>query len=457
MGADALWSQGIDGHGQTVAVLDMGFGGLDDSIAAGELPRQRIERVSFDSTYGFEGRNPVGVKTQHGTRMAEIINDVAPGANLLLVNYHTHEEFQRAVDWAITRRPAVVSHSNSFLLPPFDGTGPNAAAVNRAAAAGILWVNSAGNFAQRHWTGQTSTGETVIPLEVQSGTALSYSVAPFGKPTDRIRAELQQRNGSTSWVTRETVIATGSGILTETLVSDGGEWRMVLRQTSGDGTRVRVFSRTVGFGDFAAVEGSIPTPGDAAGSFTVGAVPWTTSSLAPYSSRGPTQDGRSKPDVVGPTYVTANAAWPGTAGTSASTAHVAGAAALVLHERRRTNVPIDLATLRETLTTGALDLGDPGYDPSYGNGIVRLDTAPPQVKMAVTDHRLPWVTGWVLDQGTIGDVVVSVDGVPVRKVRSAQLRVRLPRLAPGRHRVVVSASDTSGNRTTAGQWVTVGR
>ena len=38
MGADVLWSRGILGQGQTVAILDEGFAGLDRSIALGELP-----------------------------------------------------------------------------------------------------------------------------------------------------------------------------------------------------------------------------------------------------------------------------------------------------------------------------------------------------------------------------------------------------------------------------------
>ena len=44
IGADALWARGIDGAATRVAILDPGFGGLDASIAAGELPpRERME------------------------------------------------------------------------------------------------------------------------------------------------------------------------------------------------------------------------------------------------------------------------------------------------------------------------------------------------------------------------------------------------------------------------------
>ena len=37
--------------------------------------------------------------------------------------------------------------------PPYDDTGLPARAVDAAARRGVLWVNSAGNFAQRHWQG----------------------------------------------------------------------------------------------------------------------------------------------------------------------------------------------------------------------------------------------------------------------------------------------------------------
>ena len=85
--------------------------------------------------------------------MAELVHDMAPEAHLVLVGYRTMDQFAEAAAWIAAQGIPVATHSNSFLTPPFDGTGPAARAVDAAAAAGVLWVNSAGNFAQRHWRG----------------------------------------------------------------------------------------------------------------------------------------------------------------------------------------------------------------------------------------------------------------------------------------------------------------
>jgi hypothetical protein len=103
----------------------------------------------------------------------------------------------------------------------------------------------------------------------------------------------------------------------------------------------------------------VATPGDAAGALSVGAVAWQGGEVEKYSSRGPTQDGRMKPDLVGPTYVTANRLFPGTAGTSAATAHVAAIAALVRDERLAAGRPVDVPALRGDIVARARDLGAP--------------------------------------------------------------------------------------------------
>ena len=115
----------------------------------------------------------------------------------------------------------------------------------------------------------------------------------------------------------------------------GGHLRAARRSraTAGVVCDLEIFGGGVELGDEATVASSIPTPGDARGSFTVGARDWQGDAAADYSSQGPTEDGRLKPDVVAPA---STAVWPGIAmvGTSASAPHAAGAAALLMQRDR---------------------------------------------------------------------------------------------------------------------------
>ena len=159
-GADVLQAQGLRGAGVRIAVLDLGFGTRWRSKLGIELPpASGIDAVqSFDMTTGqpeIAGLLSSDTPTSHGESVAEVVHDMAPDATLTLVNYHTELEFMQAVDWLINGpggkpRVDVIVHSNSFLDGPFDGSGPTAQEVDKAEAAGILWVNSAGNYAQRH-------------------------------------------------------------------------------------------------------------------------------------------------------------------------------------------------------------------------------------------------------------------------------------------------------------------
>jgi len=185
IGADALQSLARDGRGVTIAVLDLGFGPISRMVGLQrrkELPpSSRLETASFDPAWGFAGRNAYGNPTNHGELVAQTVYDFAPAARYMFVNYHTEQDFQAAVDWLIARRPDVVVHSNSFLEGPFDGTGAAAQAVDRAAAAGIAWVNSAGNYAERHWEGTWADADGDEVLDWPRTPGWSFAVAP-GKP-----------------------------------------------------------------------------------------------------------------------------------------------------------------------------------------------------------------------------------------------------------------------------------
>lgn len=453
MGADALWSRGVLGSGQTVAILDEGFAALDRSIALGELPPREAMTIRAFDPGGLDGTTEFGQPTQHGVRMAEIVHDIAPGAHLALVAYRTPAQFEEAAAWIAAQGIPVVSHSNSFLAPPYDGTGRAAQAVDRAAAAGVLWVNSAGNYGQRHWRGAASADGVVLPISPSPGSPLLLSLSwPDPAAAASVAVERQDPSGAWVEVQRSTAAPSanapaGSGVMhaaTTPITADAAPWRIVVRQSAGPAQTLSLFSYTAGFGASAVADGSIPTPGDAAGALTVGAVKWTGTALEPYSSRG-AAGGTAKPDLVGPTYVTSNPEWPGTAGTSAATAHVAGAAVLLRQARLARGLPAAPADLRAQLTATALGLGAPGPDPLYGAGMARIDSTAPALSVRIGPGARRLVRVQAADEGTIRHVRISMNGRALRVVRRPVVGVRLPVLRPGLNRVTIAAEDMAGN------------
>ncbi len=109
-------------------------------------------------------------------------------------------------------------------------------------------------------------------------------------------------------------------------------------------------------------------------SLTVGAVVPTGTTIASFSSRGPTVDGRIKPEIVAKGVnqfsTFPNDSYSTIQGTSMSTPVVTGIAALVTQQYRKTfgKTP-SAAVLKTLLIAGADDLGNPGPDYTYGFGL----------------------------------------------------------------------------------------
>ena len=146
-GAPAWHAAGRTGAGVKVAILDVGFSGYWYLMGTElpQIPEANIRSFSGDIAGGDEG---------HGTAVAEIVHDLAPQAELFLVNFSNEVELENAVDWLIEQRVHVINTSWGYPCGgPLDGSGFVNSLVERAANAGIVWVAAAGNFAQRHWSG----------------------------------------------------------------------------------------------------------------------------------------------------------------------------------------------------------------------------------------------------------------------------------------------------------------
>jgi serine protease AprX len=124
-------------------------------------------------------------------------------------------------------------------------------------------------------------------------------------------------------------------------------------------------------GDGSATVGS---PGAARAAITVGAAAKVADGLrlAGFSSRGPTLDGRAKPDVVAPGVAIVSASantssgYAGASGTSMATPFTAGVVALMLD----CNGGLVPSAIKSTLGATAADLGPEGADSNWGNGLI---------------------------------------------------------------------------------------
>jgi serine protease AprX len=188
----------------------------------------------------------------------------------------------------------------------------------------------------------------------------------------------------------------------------------------------------VAAGNSGDLPGTINSPGAATGAITVGAVSDYSSPagtdrhddgiwLAPFSSRGPTTDGRLKPDLSGP-GVSVRSAQAGTtsgyvtySGTSMATPFVAGTVVLGL----QANPAATPTQVKAALASSALDVGAPGADNEYGAGYVDVrafvDTLTSTATVRHTDFPVQQVAnGTVPNYGSTDvPIVVPADGLGV--------------------------------------------
>ncbi|MGH2931365.1 MAG: S8 family serine peptidase [Gaiellaceae bacterium] len=450
-GALTWHRSGLRGAGAKVAVIDLGFRGWRDSRRNGDLPASTVA-VDFCSG-GLDG--PIAVN--HGTAVAEIVAEMAPAASIYLICAQTVAALGQAKDYARAQGIHIVNHSASwFNVGRGDDTGgleTPTGIVADARAAGILWVNAAGNRAQQHWSGTFSDldadswtefapgdeGNTILlGANQQTCVALRWDSWPVTALDYDLY--LTRANGTTAASSNNE--QSGSQPPTELIchVNTTGVAQLysigIRRHNAPDPSpRFDLFVYPGPNLEYQVGEGSVTEPGSSSFALAVGAVCWKTSGLEAFSSRGPTIDGRMKPDLTAPDWVSSFSYGPfsgcgadtGFAGTSAAAPHVAAAAALV----KGANPSFGPNELQAYLESHAIDLGVPGRDGTYGAGKLALGPSPrPALRVCVVP-RLRGAT-LAVARSRIGRAGCSVGAVRRTRNRLKRGRVVSQRPAAGR-------------------------
>src|SRR5262249_45167816 len=276
LGVPAWHRAGHKGKGVTVAVLDTGF--RDYKQHLGKALPERITVRSFRPDRNLEAKD-----SQHGILCAEVVHAIAPEAELLLANWDTDnpDTFLDAVRWAKEQGARVVTCS--VIMPSWsdgEGNGPVHEALKEILGNDVLLFASAGNTAQRHWSGAFRDGRDGCH-EWAHGIRWN-GVRPWGG--ERVSVELCAPPGGDYEVTVEDVTTDRVVGRSETLheakrdcavvrfwPQAGHAYRLKVRLVRGEGGRFHLVVLGGGL-EHATERGSVPFPGDGAEVTAVGAV-----------------------------------------------------------------------------------------------------------------------------------------------------------------------------------------
>lgn len=373
-----------------VCILDAGFQGYQNLLGT-DLP-------ASVTTKSFRADGDILANQKHGAGCAEIVHDMAPDAQLWLVNFQYHSELQNAVNWIVQQGVDIISYSmGSYVSGAGDGTGPTCELVKFAHDNGITWVSAAGNSAEDHWQDyfydsdsdnwhNFSGGDEMLRFSVPAYTVVyaylkwndwgTWNGYYYSGSDQDYDLYLYYYNG-TNWVyiDHSSNDQTGTQWPYEAIYgwysNVSTYWGVAIyNYNASQNLKMDLYiPYHTGSLEYSVPEASIILPADSPYAVSVGAVDAVAFTYHSYSSRGPTLDGRIKPDLAAPSGVSC-VTYGSYAffGTSAACPHVAGALALL-----KIKTPFDLDTVKSIIEARAEDLGPAGKDNKFGLGRLKLD------------------------------------------------------------------------------------
>lgn len=330
------------------------FGDLPPEEAAGVFDDGKLGGIAYFSfrtdpitneAYGLRDEGIInywsGVTDEEGTAMLEIVHDIVPDAQLFFSNFDTDIEMNMSKDWLREQGCDVIIDDIGFLNNgPYDGASVVSMGSSKQVELGAAYYTSVGNAAEDHWWGYFydpeqnninnfgQADETIEidvppmsivsiflswdepwgsypPYEVGSGYDIDVWIldpnfldfnSPYGYSTD-----LQQGDGDPSewaWCINPyndyqvvSVVITRKNKL-EPYDDISQPMRM----------NMFVMGAYIREKDYMVREGSMTNNNEAGGGvISVGAIDVSAKSYSVveyFSSRGPTWDGRQKPEIA---------------------------------------------------------------------------------------------------------------------------------------------------------------
>ncbi len=430
------------GNNVKVGIISDGVTNYANAVASQDLP------ANFDSSHILSSSNGY-----EGVPMGEVIHDITPGVELYFYKSDLTDpvSYDDAVDSLIDHGCSVIADDTLIFSQPFFEDGIIASHIKQKLTdnQNLVFVTAAGNYANRHYQGNfRDDGNHYHNFNPGSGSPVNnLSINIHSNDDITIYLQWNDKWGASANDYDLYLIDSSNGNILAACTREQPGYpdpveSIYYQNTAGTSKTIEIRVKNAGPGGIG--QGAIKTlemfirgvgkgltlfnsptnnylvPGDSIIGYqalpdviTVGTTSsgnlggdintiWYRSSNGPSSISYPSVESRQKPDIVGITDVSVSSAVGQEGGvtysnghyyftgTSAAAPHIAGIVALA----KEAKPSLTRSQIKNYLTSSAVHLGSPGWNPVYGYGRADalamiqqiLTVGPPLASFTSTPH-----------------------------------------------------------------------